>query len=84
MTDIAFRTLTIVQDCDANECLYVGQSRYDRWRNDTIYACDIAEAAEDQPVVIHEIQIKEVLDEWPETLEELLGSCGLRQQLLDI
>lgn len=39
----------------------------------TIYACDIAEAAGDQPVMFAHTQIEFSHEKWPDTLEAALA-----------
>lgn len=67
------KTLTVVSDEDSNEQLYVdGKLWTDFMGGATVYACDIAAAAGDQPFLFRFQSIDGYHIEWPDTLEEAL------------
>lgn len=67
------KTLTIVIDEDSYECLYIDGKAWGSKGEMTVYACEIAEAAGDEPVLIRHVPIEWEHKEWPDTLEAALA-----------
>ena len=68
------KTLTIVIDEDASECLYIDGKSWKAKGEMTVYACDIAEAAGGEPVLIRHVPIEFRHENWPDTLEAALAN----------
>jgi hypothetical protein len=66
------KTLTVVIDDDSNECLYIDGKAWESTGETTVFSCDIAIAAGDEPVRVVHKSIDFRHEEWPETLEAAL------------
>lgn len=66
------KTLTIVIDENAHECLYIDGTAWEFQCEVTVYACDIASAAGDEPVRIVHQPIEFYHDQWPDKLDDAL------------
>ena len=64
--------LTVVCDGDSNECLYTDGAAWPCRGCTAVYAGDLAEAADRQPVLIRHECVEWVHDEWPDRLEDAL------------
>ena len=67
------KTLAIVIDENHDECLYIDGKAWSSTGADAVYACDIAEAAGDEPVLIRHVLIDFAHGEWPDSLEAALA-----------
>lgn len=66
------KTLTVVIDTLANECLYIDGKSWPSKGEMTVYACDVAAAAGDEPIMFRHEQIEFQHEQWPDTLEDAL------------
>jgi hypothetical protein len=67
------KTLTVVIDDDANECLYIDGKAWASTGDITVYAGNIAEASGDEPVLIRHVSIDFHHEQWPDALEAALN-----------
>lgn len=70
------KKLTIVIDENSYECLYIDGKAWASTGEVTVYACDIAAAAGDEPVLIVHQPIDFYHEQWPDTLEAALSGPG--------
>lgn len=72
MADKPYKQITVASNEDANECLYIDGKAWKSTGEITVYACDIAEAAGDQPVLIEHRNVLWPNDQdWPDDLAVL-------------
>lgn len=72
-TTEAHRELTVLIDCDSNECLYIDGQRWEYSGESTIYATELAAAAGEALVRLTHCEIDfHHLCGWPETLADAL------------
>lgn len=74
-----FKELTVVIDQDGSECLYVNGECWEHTGETTVYSCDLAKAAGENPVILKHVSVE--LPEymigtwngaWPKSLSEVL------------
>jgi hypothetical protein len=66
------KTLTVVIDEDSDECLYIDGKAWKEKGETTVYACDVAKAAGEEPFLFRHVAIDGYHLEWPDTLEAAL------------
>jgi hypothetical protein len=70
------KTLTVVIDEDSDECLYIDGKAWDSAGERTVYACDVAKAAGEEPFLFRHVLIDGHHLEWPDTLEAALAPAN--------
>lgn len=65
------KQLVVVSDCEASERLYVNGKMHEI-EGDTVFACDIAEAAGSDAIQFTRIDIEShMAGEWPDNLQDV-------------
>lgn len=60
--------ITVVNDLDNNECLYVRGRAWDEKGESTVYASDLVHAAAGRLIDLKLLTIEHVHEEWPDSL----------------
>lgn len=67
-----FMNVTVAQDDDSNECLYVNGKRWKYVGEVTVYACDIAGVASGKLISFDLVSVdRKDGEEWPESIADL-------------
>jgi len=65
--------ITVVNDLDNNECLYVRGGAWQPSKGETtVYACDLVDAAKGRLIDLKQVTIEFVHDEWPDLLSDAI------------
>lgn len=72
-TAMIIKKLTVLIDQDGNECLYIDGKCWQHTGETTVYAVDLAEAADGEAVTLDHVPVTVPEDaEWPTSLEDAL------------
>jgi hypothetical protein len=67
------KKLTVVQDVNSIECLYVDGLAWDAKGETTVYFIDLVDVAGNEPVTLELVKLEYArTNNWPDTLEEAL------------
>ena len=70
---MSIKQICVVLDVASNECMYVNGVAWRNRAEPTVYAFDIVEAADGEPIELTHTQIESCHTECPERLEEALS-----------
>lgn len=70
------RKITLVNDENANECLYIDGKVWPYKGESTIFASELIYQTEGKPCVLEEVNLEHSVDEWPDKLEDALKAPG--------